>query len=80
MDTTTEREAPATRGKGPRTLFAPKEPPARSHSLSGLSKRVLASAVDRYSASESDLVDFAVRSMTWGPGGDAERFFASVKD
>lgn len=76
MDTKPEREP---RGKGPRTLFAPKEPPARSHSLSGLSKRVLASASERLNVSESDLVDWAVRHATWGPGGEAERFFSDAQ-
>ena len=64
-----------TKGKGPRSLFSPKEPPNRSHSLTGHSKEVLSTFVDRIGVSESDVVDWLVRTQTWGPGGSAERFF-----
>jgi hypothetical protein len=70
------REA-ATRG--PRSYFVPKQPPNRSHSMTELAKDVLAAASERLSVSESDLVEYAVRTTTWGPGGEAEQFFAAAK-
>ena len=63
------------KAKGPRSFFVPKEPPNRSHSMTGHGKAVLKAAAKRLRVSESDLVDWLVRTQTWGPGGSAEQFF-----
>ena len=80
MEATETTEAPlAPKPKGPRSVFAPKQPPNRTHSMTQLDKDVLAAFSERTGVSESDLVCWAVRVQTWGPGGTAEQFFASVK-
>ena len=46
---------------GPRTPFGPKELPNRSHSLTGLAKKILEAAAERARTSESNVVEVLVR-------------------
>lgn len=50
-----------TRRGGPRTPFGPKDLPNKSHSLTKLGKKILASAAKRTGQSESNVVEWLIR-------------------
>ena len=50
---------------GPKTPFGPKSLPNRSHSLTDLGKRLAAAAAERYGTSESNIVEYALRTVRW---------------